>query len=232
VTTLPPDTTAPRAEGLRITVRGTVQGVGMRPFVYRLATSEGVRGRVRNDGRGVLIEAFAAPEVLRRFVRRLEAERPPAARFDAIACEPLAARGDPAFVIDPSEAPGASMPRVSIPPDLATCPDCLRELLDPADRRHRYPFTNCTNCGPRFTIARGVPYDRPLTTMAPFVLCDACRREYEDPGDRRFHAEPNACPACGPHLTLLSSDGRPLAERDVALREAARALAEGRIVAV
>ncbi|HVI74150.1 MAG TPA: carbamoyltransferase HypF, partial [Anaeromyxobacteraceae bacterium] len=220
------------AEGLRITVRGTVQGVGMRPFVYRLAQAEGVRGRVRNDARGVTIEVFAEAEALRRFVARLEAERPPAARFDALDCEPIADEPEEGFVIVESEGAAAEEPRVSIPADLATCPDCLRELFDPADRRHRYPFTNCTNCGPRFTIARGVPYDRPLTTMAPFALCEACRREYEDPRDRRFHAEPNACPACGPRLTLLAADGLPLAERDEALAQAVRALAEGRIVAV
>jgi hydrogenase maturation protein HypF len=220
------------AEGLRITVRGTVQGVGMRPFVYRLAESEGVRGRVRNDASGVTIEAFAGAEALRRFVARLEAERPPAARFDGFACERIAAEAVQGFVIVESEGATAASPRVSIPADLATCQDCLRELFDPADRRYRYPFTNCTGCGPRFTIARGVPYDRALTTMAPFVLCPDCRREYEDPRDRRFHAEPNACPACGPHLTLLSPDGRPLAERDGALVAAARALAEGKIVAV
>ena len=204
----------------------------MRPFVYRLAQAEGVRGRVRNDARGVTIEVFAEAEALRRFVARLEAERPPAARFDALDCEPIADEPEEGFVIVESEGAAAEEPRVSIPADLATCPDCLRELFDPADRRHRYPFTNCTNCGPRFTIARGVPYDRPLTTMAPFALCEACRREYEDPRDRRFHAEPNACPACGPRLTLLAADGLPLAERDEALAQAVRALAEGRIVAV
>ncbi|GEJ55745.1 carbamoyltransferase HypF [Anaeromyxobacter diazotrophicus] len=223
---------SPPAEGLRITIRGTVQGVGMRPFVYRVAGVEGVRGRVRNDARGVTIEAFAGAEALRRFVARLEAERPPAARFDALACERIPDEPVEGFAIVESEGAAAAAPRVSIPPDLATCPDCLRELFDPADRRYRYPFTNCTSCGPRFTIARGVPYDRALTTMAPFALCPACRREYEDPRDRRFHAEPNACPACGPHLALLAPDGRPLAEREEALAAAVQALREGRIVAV
>ncbi len=223
---------SPAPEGLRITVRGTVQGVGMRPFVYRLAQAEGVRGRVRNDASGVTIEAFADAAALERFRARLAAEKPPAARFDAVECERIAPEPATGFAIVASEAPAASAPRVSIPPDLATCPDCLRELLDPEDRRYRYPFTNCTSCGPRFTIARGVPYDRALTTMAPFTLCEACQREYEDPSDRRFHAEPNACPACGPRLTLLSGDGRTLAERDDALVAAGRALAEGKIVAV
>ena len=217
---------------MRITIRGTVQGVGMRPFVYRVARAEGVAGRVRNDARGVTIEAFGDPCALERFLGRLRAERPPASRFDEVVCEPIAPEPAREFLIVESEAAGAAGPRVSIPADLATCPDCLRELLDPRDRRHRYPFTNCTNCGPRFTLARGVPYDRALTTMAPFELCAACRREYQDPLDRRFHAEPNACPVCGPHLTLLAPDGRVLAERDAALVEAGRALARGEVVAV
>ncbi len=217
---------------MRITIRGTVQGVGMRPFVYRAARAEGVGGRVRNDGGGVTIEAFGDGGAIARFLSRLREERPPAARFDDVACESIAAEPVSDFRIEPSEAPGASEPRVSIPADLATCPDCLAELRDPSNRRYRYPFTNCTNCGPRFTIARGVPYDRPFTTMAPFVLCAECRREYEDPADRRFHAEPNACPACGPHLSLLLPGGRVVAERDAALAAAGRALAEGMVVAV
>ncbi len=219
-------------QGRRIRIRGVVQGVGMRPFVFRVARAEGISGRVRNDGGGVTIEAFGTSQALERFLERLAAERPPAARFDEVRAEPIPHQEVQAFAIVESEGPGAAEPRISIPADLATCPDCLRELLDPADRRYRYPFTNCTNCGPRFTIARGVPYDRPLTTMAPFVLCADCRREYADPADRRFHAEPNACPACGPHLTLLDPGGRPLAERDAALVAAGRALAEGRVVAV
>jgi hydrogenase maturation protein HypF len=219
------------AEGLRITIRGTVQGVGMRPFVFRAARAEGIAGRVRNDVRGVTIEAFGAPTALRRFVTRLEAERPTAARFDDLVCEAIPPEPLADFRIVESEPVGAAGPRVSIPADLATCGDCLRELFDPGDRRYRYPFINCTSCGPRFTLARGVPYDRARTTMAPFALCAACRREYEDPGDRRFHAEPNACPACGPHLALVTA-GRTVAMRDEALRGAAAALARGEIVAV
>jgi len=225
-------------EGMRIVIHGIVQGVGMRPFVYRVARAEGIVGRVRNDGGGVTIEAFGDDSALSRFLARLRAERPPAASFEKVSCEKIADEPVREFSIAESEAPGAVRPRVSIPADLATCPDCLAEMRDPADRRFRYPFTNCTNCGPRFTIARGVPYDRPLTTMAPFVLCDDCRREYEDPTDRRFHAEPNACPACGPHLTLLAvaeeagTAARILAERDEALVAAARALAQGQILAL
>ncbi len=248
----------PAREGMRITIRGTVQGVGMRPFVYRVARAEGVTGRVRNDGGGVTIEAFGDGTALSRFLARLSAERPPAAGFDDLAWEHIAPEPVDDFRIVESEAPGASEPRVSIPADLATCADCLAELRDPSNRRYRYPFTNCTNCGPRFTIARGVPYDRQLTTMAPFALCDDCRREYEDPADRRFHAEPNACSTCGPHLTLLVEeegatraapssspfapgapppatpvhDMRVVALGDAALVAAGRALAEGRIVAL
>jgi hydrogenase maturation protein HypF len=220
------------AEGLRITLRGIVQGVGMRPFVCRLARAESVVGRVRNDARGVTIEAFGEGAALRRFLARLGAERPPAAHFDDVICEPLSAEPLREFVIVESEAPGAPEPRISIPADLATCADCLRELFDPGDRRFRYPFINCTRCGPRFTLARGVPYDRALTTMAPFALCQACRREYEDPTDRRFHAEPNACPTCGPHLTLVAPDDRRVVEREQALAAAVRALLQGQIVAV
>jgi hydrogenase maturation protein HypF len=220
-------------EGRRIEIRGVVQGVGMRPSVHRVAVACGVAGRVWNHPRGVTIEAFGPAASLERFVARLRAEAPPAARYDEVREAAIPFERLDGFHIVASEplAAGAER-RISIPPDLATCADCLRELADPADRRYRYPFTNCTNCGPRFTIARGVPYDRPLTTMAAFQLCAACRREYEDPADRRFHAEPNACPACGPRLTLLAPDGAALATGDDALVEAARALAAGRIVAV
>jgi len=219
-------------EGQRIRIQGVVQGVGMRPFVYRVARGEGVSGRVRNDAAGVTIEAFGTSDALARFLGRLVTERPPAARYDDVRSEPIPHEEAATFEIAESERPGRAERRVSIPADLATCSDCLRELRDPGDRRHRYPFINCTNCGPRFTIARAAPYDRAQTTMAPFALCAECRREYEDPSDRRFHAEPNACPACGPHLTLLGGDGRALAERDAALVAAARALAGGLVVAV
>ena len=215
--------------GRRIHVRGTVQGVGMRPFVYRLARELGVAGRVRNDARGVTIEAFAPAELLDAFAVRLRAERPPAAAFDAVSSEAIPHEPAEAFVI--VESAGADERRVSIPPDLATCGACLAEVRDPADRRHLYPFTNCTDCGPRFTIARDVPYDRKATTMAPFRMCPDCRREYGDPSDRRFHAEPNACPACGPRLELRTPAGDPVAAKDP-VASAAAALREGRIVAV
>jgi hydrogenase maturation protein HypF len=216
-------------EGRRIEIRGTVQGVGMRPFVFRLARALGVRGRVKNDARGVTIEAFADARTLDDFQRRLGAERPPAASLDEVRAGPIAPEAVADFAIVASEA--AEERRVSLPPDLATCPACLAEVRDPSDRRHRYPFTNCTDCGPRFTIARDVPYDRAATTMAPFRMCPDCRREYQDPGNRRFHAEPNACPACGPRLSLRDAAGAPLPGADP-LAGAAQALQEGRVVAV
>jgi len=215
--------------GRRITIRGAVQGVGMRPFVFRLAAAEGIAGTVRNDAAGVTIEAFAEEARIERFLARLRAERPPAARYEEVREEALRGEAPGGFAIVESEGDGAR--RVSIPPDLATCQDCLRELGDPADRRFRYPFTNCTSCGPRFTIARDVPYDRAATTMAPFALCDDCRREYQDPLDRRFHAEPNACPRCGPRAWLERADGTRLEEADP-VAAAGRALAQGLVVAV
>ena len=215
-------------EGRRIELRGTVQGVGFRPWVFRLAREEGISGRVRNDGMGVTIDAFGSESVLTGFLRRLAGSAPPAARIDSLSARAIPAEATDDFVI--VESRGASARRVSIPPDLATCPECLGEVLDPADRRFRYPFTNCTSCGPRFTIARDVPYDRAKTTMAPFAMCRACAREYANPENRRFHAQPNACPTCGPRLRLLGPGGDawpvdPLTAAGAALRN-------GRILAV
>jgi hydrogenase maturation protein HypF len=216
-------------EGRRIEVLGTVQGVGFRPWIYRLARGLGIGGQVHNDARGVTIEAFGEEAVLDRFLALIESTPPPAAAIRRLSWESIPARSGQDFVITSSQA--GEQRRTSIPPDLATCPDCVREIFDPADRRFRYPFTNCTNCGPRFTIALDVPYDRPATSMARFAMCQACRREYEDPGDRRFHAQPNACPACGPRLHLLTRDREPLAAED-ALRSAAAVLGRGGIVAL
>ncbi|MFL5955499.1 MAG: carbamoyltransferase HypF [Gaiellaceae bacterium] len=190
-------------ERRRIRVRGVVQGVGFRPFVHRLARRHGLTGFVLNDGSGVLIEAEGPREALDRLVAALREESPPLARVDAVEVMPVAVRGDAGFSIEQSVPTGRS---ASIPADAATCDDCLRELFDPTDRRYRYPFVNCTQCGPRFTIVRSVPYDRANTTMAGFTLCAACRAEYEDPSNRRFHAEPLCCPACGPHLTMPLED--------------------------
>lgn len=192
---------APRRmlERRRYRIRGIVQGVGFRPFVHRLAHRHGLAGFVLNDGSGVLIEAEGDAASLEQFQVGLRDEAPPLAVVGDIVWEWLAPVGDTAFTVETSVT-GART--ALVPADAATCDDCLRELFDPTDRRFRYPFVNCTQCGPRFTIVRGVPYDRPLTTMAGFPMCDACRREYEDPFDRRFHAEPIACPECGPTLSL------------------------------
>ncbi len=209
---------------VRARVEGTVQGVGFRPYVWRLANELELAGWVLNDGRGVLTEVEGAPEAVERFLARLAAEAPPLAAVERVSSQPLPATGESGFRIVESQRRGE--PEALVSPDTATCADCLRELFDPADRRYRYPFINCTGCGPRFTIVRGVPYDRPLTTMAGFRMCARCRAEYEDPADRRFHAQPNACPDCGPSLRLLPD------ESDDPLRAAADALLAGRIVAV
>ncbi len=216
------------SEGRRIALTGTVQGVGFRPFVYRLATETGVGGRVRNDAAGVTIEAFGPAPALDVFVARLRADRPPAAVIESVTSETIPAERVSGFEI--VESGPAAERRTAIPPDLATCDDCLCELRSRSDRRWRYPFTNCTSCGPRFTIALGAPYDRPATTMAGFRMCADCAREYGDPRDRRFHAQPNACPACGPRVALRDRSGAPVAGDPVA--ETGRALAAGRIAAV
>jgi hydrogenase maturation protein HypF len=217
-------------EGRLIQVTGTVQGVGFRPWVFRIAHEEGIRGRVHNDARGVTIEAFGTASALAAFLRRIETDRPPAADVRQVRAEAIPLGTVPAgFEIVASREDGER--RVSIPADLATCPECLAEVHDASDRRHRYAFTNCTRCGPRYTIARDVPYDRRATTMADFPLCPDCRREYEDPLDRRFHAQPVACPACGPQLVLLDESGKEVDAADP-LAAAAGALREGRIVAV
>jgi hydrogenase maturation protein HypF len=212
-------------------VEGTVQGVGFRPFVFRVASELGLGGWVLNDSRGVLLEAEGEEAALEELLRRISEEAPPLATVERVSSRPCRASGETNFTIAESDDDGEPLALVS--PDIATCEDCLSELFDPGDRRHRYPFINCTNCGPRFTIVRGVPYDRPLTTMADFQMCALCRGEYEDPRDRRFHAQPNACPACGPALRLADPAGRSVAEGDEAALEAvALALAEGQIVAV
>lgn len=192
----------------RITLTGIVQGVGFRPFVKRLADRLGVRGRVSNTAGGVAIEVEAADPA--PFLAALREEAPPHARIESLAVEQLEPAGYRGFEIDTSRPEAGEFTLVS--PDLATCPDCLRELFHPADRRYRYPFINCTNCGPRYSIIRDVPYDRPNTTMAPFTLCPDCRREYTDPADRRFHAEPNACPVCGPRLSMPLEEAHAVLE--------------------
>ena len=198
-------------ERREVTVRGIVQGVGFRPFVYALARKNGLSGAVCNDAEGVRIEVEGAPEELDLFLRGIEREAPPLAVVESVGWQTLATLGDREFRIEESRE--GDRRRALVSPDVATCEDCLAELLDPADRRHRYPFTNCTNCGPRFTITRSVPYDRAKTTMSGFAMCPECRREYDDPSDRRFHAQPNACPSCGPRVRLLDRFGHELRVR-------------------
>ena len=209
-----------------------MQGVGFRPHVYRLCRELDLGGFVLNDHRGVLLEVEGAATAVDRFLERLSGEAPPLAAVERVRAEDLPATGASEFTIVESDAGGQAAAPVS--PDTATCSDCLSELFDPADRRYRYPFVNCTNCGPRFTIVRGVPYDRPLTTMAGFAMCARCRTEYEDPADRRFHAQPNACPACGPAARLTDAAGRAVALDGATdpVAAAAAALAAGSIVAV
>ncbi len=212
-----------------VRVEGIVQGVGFRPFVYSLATGLGLSGLVGNDADGVFAEVEGAPDAVAAFVRALTADAPPLASVERVATSPMPPDGSTTFSIAPSQARGQR--RTLISPDMATCADCLAELSDPAGRRYRYPFTNCTNCGPRFTIVKGIPYDRPLTTMAGFAMCEDCAREYHDPADRRFHAQPVCCPACGPRLRLTGRDGAELAARDP-LAKAAELLTAGLVLAV
>ena len=218
----------------RVRVEGIVQGVGFRPFVHGLAQRLALSGFVGNDARGVFIEIEGDEEAVAEFLRILETEPPPLAVIERVSAAAVPAVGEEHFTIVESRTGGEAQALIS--PDTATCDDCLAELWDETDRRYRYPFTNCTNCGPRFTIVRGVPYDRPLTTMAPFAMCPRCAAEYHDPADRRFHAQPVCCPDCGPHLVLRRSrDGqgrpRPGAGED-ALAAAVARLRAGEIVAV
>ena len=192
------------AQRRRVQVAGVVQGVGFRPFVYGLAHRHGLAGFVRNDAQGVVVEVEGEPKELDLFAAELVAQTPPLARITALETSKIEPRGEREFVIETSAVDGERT--ALVPADIATCDDCLRELFDSGDRRFRYPFVNCTNCGPRFTIVRAVPYDRANTTMASFEICDACRREYEDPANRRFHAEPTCCPDCGPRLSLELED--------------------------
>ncbi len=211
-----------------VRVEGVVQGVGFRPFVYSLATRLGLAGWVGNDVDGVFAEVEGAAAGVEQFLGLLETQAPPLARVDRVTAAAMAPTGAAGFAIVASDHSGRRRALVSA--DSATCDDCLTELADPADRRFGYPFINCTNCGPRFTIVTGVPYDRPLTTMAPFTMCAECEAEYRNPADRRFHAQPVCCPACGPRLRLLDTRQNEMAGNPLA--EAARLLAGGHVVAV
>jgi len=211
-------------------LRGKVQGVGFRPFIYNLAADLNLHGWVTNTGQGVTIEAEGPLQNLDAFLGRIEAEKPSIAHIQGWEHTYLEPVGYAHFEIRESRDKGAKS--FWVLPDIATCPDCLKEVNDPKNRRHRYPFTNCTRCGPRFSIMTALPYDRPNTSMQTFTMCAACQAEYDNPEDRRFHAQPNACPACGPQLQFVDADGSLRASGDDALSRAVDALRNGRILAV
>lgn len=214
---------------IRLVIHGAVQGVGFRPFIFRLAQDLGLKGWVLNSATGVLIEVEATEPVLLEFLRRLDVDKPSISFIQSIETSYLDPVGFETFEIRESTQGEKT---ALVLPDIAACSDCMREIFDPADRRYQYPFTNCTNCGPRFTIIESLPYDRPRTTMKKFVMCEACSHEYRNPADRRFHAQPNACKQCGPELELWDPGGKPLARKHDALLAAAAALRARQIVAV
>lgn len=215
---------------LRITIQGIVQGVGFRPFIYRLAKELNLKGWVNNSPQGVFIEVEGKPEKLTEFLLRIEKNKPPRSVIQSLESLFLDPVGYKDFVIKPSSQTGIKTALVL--PDIATCADCIKEIFDPTNRRYHYPFTNCTNCGPRFSIIESLPYDRANTTMKKFKMCDLCQAEYENPLDRRFHAQPNACPVCGPHLELWNRQGKTLSSHYPALLKACQAIRQGKIVAV
>ena len=214
---------------VRYLFSGVVQGVGFRPFIFRMATRHSLSGFVQNRPEGVVVEVEGAVDAIHSFLVSVNEELPPLADVSGISSEEVEIKNDKAFRIIESEARGPG--KVYIAPDIATCGDCLKELFDPADRRFRYPFINCTNCGPRLTIIKDIPYDRINTSMSCFPMCPLCQREYENPADRRFHAEPNACPACGPSLKLLDGKGNQLSDGDP-LQKAIELLLSGYVVAI
>jgi len=218
-------------ERRRVRVTGTVQGVGFRPFVFRQAVGLGLAGFVLNDSAGVLIEVEGDQDKVAELCRLLSEEAPPLARVSSVSWDTLPGAGsyEDFRIVESSDA---TVPNVPVSVDSATCDECLAEIDDPGDRRYRYPFTNCTNCGPRYTIVLSVPYDRPATTMAGFEMCAACRAEYDDPADRRFHAQPNACGLCGPMISLYEPTGRLLAQSGAALETVVGELCTGRMVAM
>ncbi|HHZ6627109.1 TPA: acylphosphatase, partial [Escherichia coli] len=211
--------------GVQLRIRGKVQGVGFRPFVWQLAQQLNLHGDVCNDGDGVEVRLLEDPET---FLVQLHQHCPPLARIDSVEREPYIWSQLPTEFTIRQSAGGAM--NTQIVPDAATCPACLAEMNTPGERRYRYPFINCTHCGPRFTIIRAMPYDRPFTVMAAFPLCPACDKEYRDPLDRRFHAQPVACPECGPHLEWVSHGEH--AEQEAALQAAIAQLKMGNIVAI
>jgi hydrogenase maturation protein HypF len=215
---------------MRIVISGAVQGVGFRPFIYRKATALGLAGWVMNSTEGVIIEVEGPSERISALITSIEEMPPVNAVIWRLITEPLSLHGERSFTVRASAKKGERT--VLALPDLATCDECLRELFDPTDRRYRYPFTNCTSCGPRYSIIESLPYDRAHTSMRHFAMCETCRTEYEDPRNRRFHAEPNACPGCGPRLVLSDGCGAARGEQDEALTEAAAALRRGAIIAM
>ncbi|RLC25958.1 MAG: carbamoyltransferase HypF, partial [Deltaproteobacteria bacterium] len=216
-------------ERARASINGIVQGVGFRPFIYRLAHRYRLSGYVANTSEGVVLEVEGPEKRIRCFFEALEPEHPPLARISSVERTSIPLKNDREFVIRSSR--GNAERSALISPDVGVCPDCLAEMKDPGDRRFRYPFINCTNCGPRYTIIEDIPYDRASTTMRKFRMCRACRAEYLDPGNRRFHAQPNACPECGPEVTLTDASGRRLDVPDP-VRAAVSLLEKGRILAV
>jgi len=221
----------PKSETRRrsLFLKGVVQGVGFRPFVYGLAQRYGLKGWVNNSSAGVAIEVEGKTEAIEEFTAELTRKTPPRARIESVEFEDLNPVNFFSFAIRPSTEEAGRYQLIS--PDIATCPACRQEIFNPSDRRYRYPFTNCTNCGPRFTIIEDIPYDRPKTTMAKFIMCPACQEEYENPANRRFHAQPNACPLCGPRIILADSQGTPLAVRDP-ITEAIGLLRQGKTLAL
>ena len=215
---------------VKLALRGAVQGVGFRPFVHRLATELSLTGWVRNSPQGVFLEAESPRPALEQFLRRIESEKPPRSFIQSMETAWLDAVGFTGFEIRASETGGQKTSLVL--PDIATCPDCLREIFDLQNRRHCYPFTNCTNCGPRFSIIEALPYDRSNTSMKNFTMCPQCQAEYDDPRDRRFHAQPNACPVCGPRLEFWNAAGEKIFGGNEAMLATARAICKGKIVAV
>ena len=217
-------------ERAKLIVRGAVQGVGFRPFVYRLATEMNLTGWVANTTQGVFIEVEGAHETLEKFLLQIEKEKPSLAVIQSLETSFLDPIGYKSFEIRHSDESGNKTALML--PDIATCADCLHEIFAPNNRRYLYPFTNCINCGPRFTIIEALPYDRPNTAMKKFTMCSACQKEYDDPHDRRFHAQPNACPSCGPHLELWEVKGNVLSKYHEALLQAAKVIREGKILAL
>ena len=211
---------------IRLTIRGVVQGIGFRPFVLRLAHQHALGGWIANTAQGAVLEIEGGASALDCFQNALKSQAPPASQIQEIASDTIQEEGERDFTIRLSEKDG--LPQSVIPPDLATCEECLQEINDPQSRRYRYPFTTCTRCGPRYSIVLDLPYDRVNTTMETFPLCDDCMGEYEDMADRRFHAEAMACPRCGPYLALWDSQGVVVAEKEAGTPKSLRRGTTGR----